>query len=49
MKKVSWPNGNTIKNHTARVFGFIIFIAMMFVVFDLALRPLFGWLNSIGG
>ncbi len=49
MNKVSWPTGKIIKNHTLRVFGFIIFIALAFVVYDLALLPLFGYLTSIGG
>lgn len=49
MKKVTWPNGTIIRNHSARVFGFILFLAMMFVVFDLALKPLFFWINGFGG
>jgi len=49
MKKVTWPSGTTLKNHSARVYGFILFLAMMFVIFDLALKPLFFWLNSYGG
>ena len=49
MKKVTWPNGATIRNHSARVFGFIIFLALLFLLFDTALRPLFSWLMSLGG
>jgi len=49
MKKVTWPNGKTIRNHSARVFGFILFLAMMFVLFDLAVKPLFFWINGFGG
>jgi len=48
MKKVSWPNNEMIANHSARVFGFILFIAFCFIMFDYALRPLFEWLNAIG-
>ena len=48
MKKVSWPNNQMIVNHTARVFGFILFIAFCFIIFDFALRPIFDWLNGIG-
>ncbi len=48
MKKVSWPTNKMIVNHTARVFGFILFIAFCFIVFDQGLSPLFSWLNEIG-
>ena len=46
MKRVTWPNGTTIKNHSLRVFGFILFLMIMFVLFDIALRPLFGYING---
>lgn len=49
MKKVTWPNGITIRNHSARVFGFILFLATMFVIFDLVLKPLFIWIKTFGG
>ena len=49
MKKVTWPNGTTIKNHSLRVFGFILFLALMFVIYDLGLKPLFFWINGFGG
>jgi len=48
MKKVSWPNGKTIFNHSLRVFGFIIILALFFVIIDFGLRPLFIWLNAMG-
>lgn len=41
MKKVTWPNRNTILNHSARVFGFIIILSLFFVVIDLGLVELF--------
>lgn len=44
MKKVTWPKRNTILNHSARVFGFIIMLGLFFVVIDLGLVPLFKWL-----
>lgn len=49
MRKVTWPNGVTIRNHAARVFGFIIFVAGLFILFDLGLNPLFDLLKSFGG
>ena len=48
MKKVSWPNKTMITNHSARVFGFILFLGMFFVIIDFGLRPLFLWLNGLG-
>ena len=44
MKKVTWPKRTIILNHSARVFGFIIFLMLFFVVIDLGLIPLFSWL-----
>lgn len=41
MKKVSWPDRDTLLNHTARVFGFIIFLALFFLALELGLKPLF--------
>ncbi len=48
MRKVSWPKRKTILNHSARVFGFIIFVAVFFVLIDLGLRPFFEWINELG-
>lgn len=48
MKKVSWPDGPTILNHAARVFGFILIISFFFVLVDFGLVPLFDWLNRLG-
>lgn len=46
MKRVTWPNGGVIKNNSLRVFGFILFLVFVFVVFEAGLKPLFAWLNS---
>jgi preprotein translocase SecE subunit len=46
MKRVSWPNGATIKNHSARVYGFILFLILVFVLFETGLTPLFDWLKG---
>ncbi len=48
MKKVTWPNRRTILNHTARVFGFILFISFFFIVIDYGLIPLFDWITGLG-
>jgi preprotein translocase subunit SecE len=47
MKKVTWPGQKAILNHVARVFGFIIFISLFFVLFDIPLRKFFEWLAQI--
>ena len=48
MKKVSWPNKKTIANHSARVFGFIIFLSIMFLAYDALFAPLFDYLLDLG-
>ena len=48
MKKVTWPNRTTILNHSARVFGFILFIAAFFIMSDWAIRGIVElWGNTI--
>ena len=46
MKKVSWPNGKMIQNHSARVYGFIFFLIGMFIMYELALVPFFAWIRG---
>lgn len=48
MRKVSWPGRDMILNHSARVFGFIIVLALFFVLADFGLRPLFEWIRTLG-
>ncbi len=48
MRRVSWPNKKTMGNHTARVFGFVIILGIMFVLYDLIFRPLFDFLYGLG-
>lgn len=48
MKKVSWPTPKVIANHSARVFGFIIFLSLVFMAYDFVFRPIFKYLNSLG-
>ena len=46
MKRVTWPNGTVIKNHSLRVFGFILFLMAVFVLYNAGLTPLFDWLRG---
>ncbi len=41
MNKVSWPNREMTNNYLARVFGFLLFLAAVFIVFDFVLQPIF--------
>jgi preprotein translocase SecE subunit len=44
MKRVSWPKRDTMINHSARVLGFIIFLGLVFVLYDAIFRRLFAWI-----
>lgn len=46
MKKVHWPKRNTILNHSARVFGFILFLVGFFILVNWPLLKLFAWING---
>lgn len=48
MKKVTWPNKKTILNHSARVFGFIIALALFFTLIDLPLKKIFAYIAELG-
>lgn len=48
MNKVSWPNRNMLNNHLARVFGFLLIVAVMFILYDLVFVPLFNFLYQLG-
>ncbi|GEM_PF-445871 len=48
MRRVSWPDRKTLKNHTARVFGFMIILALFFVLYDLVFAPIFDYLYGLG-
>ncbi len=48
LRRVSWPTRNVMSNHTARVFGFIIFLGLMFVLYDFIFRPVFEFLHEVG-
>ncbi len=44
MKRVSWPKRDTMINHSMRVLGFIIFLGLVFVLYDAIFRRLFAWI-----
>jgi preprotein translocase subunit SecE len=44
MKRVSWPKRDTMINHSMRVLGFIIFLGLVFVLYDAIFRRLFSWI-----
>jgi preprotein translocase SecE subunit len=46
MKRVSWPKSKTIQNHSARVFGFILFVAAMFMIYEVIFNNLFAWIRG---
>ncbi len=48
MRKVSWPTRKVLQNHTARVFGFMIVLAIMFILYDLVFQPIFEYLYGLG-
>lgn len=48
MNRVSWPDRDTMYNHTARVFGFLIFLAVTFILYDFIFRPIFSFLYDLG-
>jgi len=41
MKKVNWPTGKKLAESAGRVFIFLLFLMLVFVVYDFALNPLF--------
>ncbi|MBN2540359.1 MAG: preprotein translocase subunit SecE [Bacilli bacterium] len=47
LKKVTWPTGKTLASNSARVFTFLIFLSVVFVLLGLAFDPLFQWLISL--
>ncbi len=48
MNRVTWPNRTTMKDHTSRVFGFMIFLSLMFVLYDFVFQPIFDYLYGLG-
>lgn len=46
MKRVSWPTNKVIRNHSARVYGFILFLVVMFLVYELIWTNVFAALRG---
>ncbi|MBU1145548.1 MAG: preprotein translocase subunit SecE [Firmicutes bacterium] len=47
MKKVSWASGKILARNTTRVFGFLVFLMVVFTLYGFVLDPLFKWLYSL--
>lgn len=47
MKKVTWPTAASLARNTTRVFGFLVFLMVVFTLFGFLLEPLFKWLFSL--
>ncbi len=46
-RKVTWPSGKVLQNHSARVYGFIFFLIGVFIMYELALVPFFTWIRAL--
>jgi preprotein translocase SecE subunit len=46
MKKVSWPTGKELGSDSGQVFGFLIFLIVIFTLYGFLLDPLFKWIYS---
>lgn len=47
LKKVSWPTSRTLATNSLRVFTFLLFLSLVFVLYSFALNPFFEWLYSL--
>jgi len=47
LKKISWPSSKILAKNTLRVFIFLIFLSLVFVLYSFALNPLFEWLYDL--
>ncbi|MBI9008907.1 MAG: preprotein translocase subunit SecE [Tenericutes bacterium] len=47
LKKVSWPTSRILATNSLRVFAFLIFLSLIFVLYSFALDPIFKWLYSL--
>ena len=47
LKKVTWPTTRTLATNSVRVFTFLIFLSLVFVLYGFVFNPLFKWLYSI--
>lgn len=44
LKKVSWPTAKELSKNAIRVFGFLLFLMFVFILYGFALDPLFQWI-----
>lgn len=47
MKKVSWPTLGTLASNSGKVFTFLIFLSLVFVLYSLVLNPLVDFLINL--
>ncbi len=47
LKKVTWPTARVLATNSARVFTFLIFLSLVFVLYGFVFNPLFKWLYSL--
>ncbi|MFW5889111.1 MAG: preprotein translocase subunit SecE [Bacillota bacterium] len=47
MKKVTWPTGKKLAQSTARVFTFLVFLMIIFTIYELILNPIFDLIYGI--
>ncbi|MCF7924113.1 MAG: preprotein translocase subunit SecE [Candidatus Izimaplasma sp.] len=47
MKKVNWPTGKKLARSAARVFTFLVFLMIIFTIYELILNPIFDLIYGI--
>ncbi|MFO7969893.1 MAG: preprotein translocase subunit SecE [Bacillota bacterium] len=47
MKKVNWPTGKKLAQSSARVFIFLVFLMVIFTIYELILNPIFDLIYGI--
>jgi preprotein translocase SecE subunit len=47
LKKVTWPTTKTLASNTGKVFAFLLFLSVVFVIYGAVLNPLFRWLYQL--
>jgi preprotein translocase SecE subunit len=47
MKRVSWPTAKDLAGDSSKVFGFLVFLMLIFTIYGFILDPLFQWLYSL--
>lgn len=47
LKKVTWPTSKILASNTAKVFAFLLFLSVVFVIYGAVLNPIFRWLYNL--